>query len=163
MNIAKVDRHLGSSGPNVSTLTLGTMTCGGGCNFANVGNTDLSGARRQIDMCRDAGINVIDTADVYSDGLSEEIVGETLQGRRDEFLVFTKVRMPMSGEGPNMQGLSRHHLIEGCEASLRRLKTDHIDLSQLHEWDGSTPLEETLAAIDHLVHRGKVHYVGVSN
>src|ERR1700734_3368390 len=156
-------RQLGKSGLMVSSLTLGTMTFGGGGPFANVGNTDVSGGRRQVDMCRDAGVNVIDTADVYSDGRSEEIVGEILEGRRDDFLVATKVRMGMSGRGPNMEGLSRHHVIEGCEASLRRLRTDHIDLYQVHEWDGSVPLEETLAALDQLVRDGKVRYIGVSN
>ena len=113
-------------------------------------------------MCLDAGVNLIDTADMYSDGLSEEIVGEVLAGRRDEVLLATKVRVPMGG-GPNDAGLSRHHLISGCEASLRRLRTDHIDLYQLHEWDGQTPLEETLEALDALVRSGKVRYVGCSN
>ncbi|HWE59647.1 MAG TPA: aldo/keto reductase [Solirubrobacteraceae bacterium] len=155
-------RQLGDSGLKVSSLTLGTMTFGGGGKFANVGSTDVAGARRQIDMCRAAGVNLIDTADVYSGGRSEEIVGEVLTGRRDDFLLATKVRMAM-GEGPNMQGLSRHHIIEGCEASLRRLRTDHIDLYQVHEWDGSAPLEETLAALQHLVDSGKVRYIGVSN
>jgi aryl-alcohol dehydrogenase-like predicted oxidoreductase len=155
-------RQLGSSGLKVSAMTLGTMTFGGGGKFANVGTTDVEGARRQIDMCRDAGVNLIDTADVYSEGRSEEIVGEVLAGRRDDFLVATKVRMTM-GDGPNMQGLSRHHIIEGCEASLRRLRMDHIDLYQVHEWDGSTPLEETLGALEQLVTSGKVRYVGVSN
>jgi aryl-alcohol dehydrogenase-like predicted oxidoreductase len=155
-------RQLGSSGLQISALTLGTMTFGGGGNFAKVGDTDLAGAKRQIDMCLDAGINVIDTADVYSTGASEEIVGDALQGKRDDVLVATKVRMRM-GDGPNMEGLSRHHVITGCEASLRRLRTDHIDLYQVHEWDGLTPLEETLGALDYLVASGKVRYVGVSN
>jgi len=155
-------RQLGSSGLRVSSLTLGTMTFGGKGVFANVGTTDVQGARRQIDMCRDAGINLIDTADVYSSGSSEEILGEVLSGRREDFLIASKVRMAM-GEGPNMQGLSRHHIIEGCEASLRRLRAEHIDLYQVHEWDGSTPLEETLAALEHLVVAGKVRYIGVSN
>ncbi len=155
-------RQLGSSGLRISSLTLGTMTFGGSGQFANVGNTDVAGARRQIDMCRDAGVNVIDTADVYSAGRAEEIVGEVLDGRRDDFLVATKVRMRM-GDGPNMEGLSRQHIIEGCEASLRRLRTDHIDLYQVHEWDGLTPLEETLEALEHLVDSGKVRYIGASN
>lgn len=155
-------RQLGNSGLKVSALTLGTMTFGGAGPFANVGSTEVEGARRQIDMCREAGVNLIDTADVYSAGRAEEIVGEVLAGRRDDLLVATKVRMGM-GDGPNMQGLSRHHIIEGCEASLRRLRTDHIDLYQVHEWDGLTPLEETLAALEHLVDAGKVRYIGVSN
>ena len=155
-------RPLGTSGLQISALTLGTMTFGGQGNFAKVGDTDLAGARRQVDMCLDAGINLIDTADVYSTGRSEEIVGEVLAGRRDDVLVSTKVRMRM-GSGPNMTGLSRHHVISGCEASLRRLGTEHIDLYHVHEWDGMTPLEETLGALRHLVDSGKVRYVGVSN
>ncbi len=155
-------RALGTSGLQVSALTLGTMTFGGSGGFEKVGTTDVEGARRQIDMCRDAGVNLIDTADIYSIGRAEEIVGEVLQGRRDDFLVATKVRFRM-GEDPNMTGLSRHHVISGCEASLRRLRTDHIDLYQVHEWDGLTPLEETLEALQYLVDAGKVRYVGVSN
>jgi aryl-alcohol dehydrogenase-like predicted oxidoreductase len=155
-------RQLGHSGLRVSSLTLGTMTFGGRDKFANVGTTDVEGATRQIDMCLDAGINLIDTADVYSDGLSEEIVGRALRGRRDRVLLATKARMPM-GEGPNDAGLSRHHIIRACEASLRRMGTDYVDLYQVHEWDGATPLEETLSALDHLVSSGKVRYIGCSN
>jgi aryl-alcohol dehydrogenase-like predicted oxidoreductase len=141
---------------------MGTMTFGGTSGFADVGSTGVGEARRQVDMCLDAGVNLIDTADVYSAGLSEEIIGEVLDGRRDRVLLATKVRMPM-GEGPNDAGLSRHHVITGCEASLRRLRTDHIDLYQLHEWDGQTALEETLEALDLLVSSGKVRCVGASN
>jgi aryl-alcohol dehydrogenase-like predicted oxidoreductase len=155
-------RQLGASGLRVSALALGTMTFGGRAQFANTGSTDLAGARRQIDMCRDAGVTLIDTADAYSTGVSEEIIGEAVAGHRDELLLATKVRFSM-GDGPNDAGLSRHHIIEGCEASLRRLKTDHIDLYQVHEWDGLTPVEETLAALDHLLAQGKVRYVGCSN
>jgi aryl-alcohol dehydrogenase-like predicted oxidoreductase len=155
-------RQLGHSGLRVSTLTLGTMTIGGSGVFASVGDVDLDGARRQIDLALDAGVNLIDTADVYSAGVSEEIIGQALVGRRDRVLLATKARMPM-GEGPNDAGLSRHHLIEACEASLRRLRTDHIDLYQVHEWDGQTPLEETLDTLDTLVRAGKVRYVGCSN
>jgi aryl-alcohol dehydrogenase-like predicted oxidoreductase len=155
-------RQLGSSGLRISALTLGTMTFGGEAGFKDIGDTDLAGARRQIDMCLDAGINLIDTADMYSTGRSEEIVGEAVQGKRDDVLIATKVRFAM-GESPNMAGLSRHHIISGCEASLRRLKTDHIDLYQVHEWDGQTPLEETLGALQYLLDSGKVRYVGVSN
>jgi aryl-alcohol dehydrogenase-like predicted oxidoreductase len=155
-------RQLGTSGLRVSALTLGTMTFGGLGNFAKVGDTDLTGAKRQIDMCLDAGVNVIDTADVYSTGGSEEIVGQALEGKRDDVLLATKVRMTM-GDGPNDEGLSRHHVISGCEASLRRLRTDHIDLYHVHEWDGLTPLEETLGALQYLVDTDKVRYVGVSN
>ena len=155
-------RTLGKSGLRVSVLTMGTMTFGGRGGFADVGSTDVDEARRQVDMCLDAGINLIDTADVYSAGLAEEILGEVLRGRRDDVLVASKVRMTM-GSGPNDAGLSRQHIITGCEASLRRLGTDHIDLYQVHEWDGQTPLEETLQALDLLVQSGKVRYVGASN
>jgi aryl-alcohol dehydrogenase-like predicted oxidoreductase len=155
-------RQLGRSGLRVSELTLGTMGFAGSGKFRDVGEIDLDGARRQIDMALDAGVNLIDTADVYSDGASEEVVGEAVKGRRDQLLIATKARFEM-GPGPNDAGLSRHHLIEACEASLRRLQTDHIDLYQVHEWDGQTPLEETLGALEHLVQSGKVRYVGCSN
>ena len=155
-------RQLGRSGLRVSTLSLGTMTFGGRGGFAKTGATDLAGARRQLDMALDAGVNLVDTADVYSSGLSEEIVGQAIAGRRDRLLLATKARMPM-GDGPNDAGLSRHHLIQACEASLRRLGVDHIDLYQVHEWDGQTPLEETLETLDSLVRSGKVRYVGCSN
>jgi aryl-alcohol dehydrogenase-like predicted oxidoreductase len=138
------------------------MTFGGRGEFRNVGTTDLDGARRHIDLALDAGVNLIDTADVYSSGAAEEILGQALGARRDRVLLATKARFAM-GSGPNDAGLSRHHLIEACEASLRRLQTDHIDLYQLHEWDGQTPLEETLGALDHLLQSGKVRYVGCSN
>jgi aryl-alcohol dehydrogenase-like predicted oxidoreductase len=155
-------RQLGRSGLRISPLTMGTMTFGGRGQFASVGATDVDGARRQIELAVDAGVNLIDTADVYSGGAAEEIVGQALGSRRDEVLLATKARFPM-GKGPNDAGLSRHHLIRACEASLRRLQTDHIDLYQVHEWDGETPLEETLEALDHLVRSGKVRYVGCSN
>src|SRR6266446_7941719 len=155
-------RALGRSGLRISVLTMGTMTFGGKGNFANVGSTGVDEARRQVDQCLEAGVNLVDTADVYSDGAAEEILGQALRGRRDQVLVATKVRMPM-GDGPNDAGLSLHHIVSGCEASLRRLGTDHVDLYQLHEWDGLTPLDETLAALDLLVSSGKVRYIGVSN
>ncbi len=155
-------RQLGRSGLRVSALTLGTMGFGGTGWASSVGTIDVDGAREQIALARDAGINLIDTADVYSSGLSEEILGQALGTHRDEVLIATKVRMTM-GDGPNDAGLSRHHIITGAEASLRRLGTDYIDLYQIHEWDGHTPLEETLAALDHLVQSGKVRYLGVSN
>src|SRR5271168_553808 len=155
-------RQLGNSGLRVSALTLGTMTFGGRGGFSAVGATDVTGARRQLDLCLDAGVNLIDTADVYSDGLSEEIVGEVITGRRDSLLVSTKVRMAM-GPGANDAGLSRQHIIAGCEASLRRLGTDHIDLYHVHEWDGQTRLEETLSALNTLVQTGKVRYLAASN
>lgn len=127
-----------------------------------VGQIDLDGARRQIDAARDAGVNLIDTADTYSLGLAEEIVGQALGSSRDGVLLATKVRMP-TGEGPNDAGLSRHHIIRGLEGSLRRLGTDYIDLYQVHVWDGQTELEETLTTLDSLVRAGKIRYVGVSN
>jgi aryl-alcohol dehydrogenase-like predicted oxidoreductase len=141
---------------------MGTMTFGGKGSFAAVGSTGVDEARRQIDLCLDRGVNLIDTADVYSGGASEEILGEVVKGRREDVLLATKVRFGV-GPGPNDAGLSRHHIIRGCEASLRRLGTDYIDLYQVHEWDGVTPLEETLGALDHLVTAGKVRYVGASN
>jgi aryl-alcohol dehydrogenase-like predicted oxidoreductase len=155
-------RQLGHSGLRISALTLGTMTFGGRGGFSAVGTTDIDGARRQVHMCLDAGVNLIDTADVYSGGVAEEITGEVIKGRRDSLLLSSKVRMTM-GEGPNDAGLSRHHIIEGCEASLRRLGTDHIDIYHVHEWDGQTRLEETLSALNSLVSAGKVRYLGVSN
>ena len=155
-------RQLGRSGLRISVLTMGTMTFGGLGAFGNVGNTGVDEARRQIDLCLEAGVNTVDTADVYSAGRSEEIVGAAIAGRREEIILATKVRMPM-GTGPNDAGLSRHHIVSACEASLRRLGTDHIDLYQVHEWDGVTPLEETLEALTGLVAAGKVRYVGVSN
>jgi aryl-alcohol dehydrogenase-like predicted oxidoreductase len=156
-------RLLGRSGLKVSTITLGTMTMGGKGDFAQVGNVGVKEARRQIDLCLDAGVNLIDTADVYSDGASEEIIGEALGGKRKNgVLIATKARFAM-GDGPNDGGTSRYHLIRACEASLKRLRTDVIDLYQLHQWDGVTPLEETLGALDLLVRSGKVRYVGCSN
>jgi aryl-alcohol dehydrogenase-like predicted oxidoreductase len=155
-------RQLGNSGLRVSVLTLGTMTFGGRGVFAKVGRADLTEASRQIDRALDAGVNLIDTADSYSGGLAEEIVGRAMKGRLDRALIATKARMP-TGTGPNDAGLSRHHLIQACEASLRRLGTDHIDLYQVHAWDGLTPLEETLSALDALVRAGKIRYVGCSN
>ena len=154
-------RYLGRSGLKVSTLTMGTMTFGGS---ERIGNTAQDDATRQIDMCLDAGINLLDTANVYNAGVSEEMIGVALaeNGRRQRTLVGTKVRFKM-GEGPNEIGLSRHHIIEQCKASLRRLKTDHIDLYQVHEWDGMTPIEETMEALDTLVRHGHVRYIGCSN
>jgi aryl-alcohol dehydrogenase-like predicted oxidoreductase len=155
-------RFLGRSGLRVSTLALGTMTFGGQGGFANVGAIQVAEARRLVDRALEAGVNLIDTADMYSGGIAEEIVGEVLAGRRSEVLVATKVRFAM-GSGPNDAGLSRHHIIASCEASLRRLQSDYIDLYQVHEWDGRTPLEETLDALDTLIHAGKVRYIGCSN
>ena len=156
-------RQLGRSGLRVSTLTLGTMGFAGAGGFADIGDIDVDGARRQLDLCIDAGVNLVDTANMYSDGASEEVLGEALDGgRRDKLMVATKVRFPM-GDGANDAGLSRRHIIDSVEASLRRLGAAHIDLLQVHEWDGQTPLEETLSALDDLVRAGKVRYVGCSN
>jgi len=156
-------RLLGRSGLKISTLTMGTMTFGGQGWAKMVGDLGVTEARRLVDLCIDAGVNLIDTADVYSQGVCEEILGEIIGGpRKDGVLIATKARFRM-GDGPNDTGLSRYHLIGACEASLRRMKTDVIDLYQLHEWDGQTPLEETMEALDTLVRQGKVRYVGCSN
>ncbi len=153
-------RLLGRSGLKVSTITMGTMTFGGS---AKIGDTDQKDAERQIDLCLDSGVNLIDTANVYSRGVSEEMIGKAMTpARRARSLIATKVRFRM-GDGPNDNGLSRHHVIAQCEASLKRLKTDVIDLYQVHQWDGSTPLEETMEALDSLIKQGKVRYVGCSN
>ncbi len=156
-------RQLGNSGLKVSVLTMGTMTFGGKGNFAKVGDLSLDDVRKLIDIVADAGVNLIDTADVYSGGASEELIGEAMGPKRKPgMLIATKARFPM-GEGPNDRGLSRWHLIRACEASLKRLSTDVIDLYQVHQWDGLTPLEETMEALDSLVRAGKVRYVGCSN
>jgi aryl-alcohol dehydrogenase-like predicted oxidoreductase len=155
-------RQLGRSGLRISVLTLGTMTFGGRGDFANTGATDVAGARRLIDVCVDAGINLLDTANMYSLGLSEEIIGEALGDKRSQMLLATKARMKV-GDRPNDAGASRWHIIAECEKSLKRLRTDHLDLYFMHEWDGQTPLEETLEALDSLVRSGKVRYLGCSN
>jgi aryl-alcohol dehydrogenase-like predicted oxidoreductase len=156
-------RLLGRSGLKVSTVTMGTMTFGGVGWAKKTGDLGVLEAKRLVDLCLDAGVNLIDTADVYSDGVSEEIIGEILGGKRkDGVLLATKARFRM-GAGPNDAGSSRQHLIAACEASLKRMKTDVIDLYQLHEWDGQTPLEETMEALDTLVRDGKVRYIGCSN
>ncbi|MBD8554761.1 aldo/keto reductase [Rhizobium sp. CFBP 8762] len=156
-------RLLGRSGLKVSTITMGTMTIGGKGVFAKTGNVSMDDTRRYVDMCIDAGVNLIDTANIYSFGTSEEMIGDVLGGKRkNDVLIATKARFSM-GDSPNQGGLSRKHLIAECEASLRRLKTDVIDLYQVHEWDGQTPLEETMAALDTLVNHGKVRYIGCSN
>ena len=155
-------RRLGRSGLMVSSLTLGTMTFGGKGFFANAGNTQLDEARELVAQSRDAGVNLFDTADVYSTGASERILGEALGDAIYDVLIATKVGMQV-GDGPNARGLSRTHILEQCEKSLRNLGRDHIDLYQVHSWDGLTPLEETLGALGHLVDQGKVRYVGCSN
>lgn len=156
-------RSLGKSGLKVSALGFGAGTFGGsGPLFSNWGNSDAVEARRIVDICIDAGVNLFDTADVYSDGASEQVLGEAIRGRRDAVLISTKTSLPM-GEGPNDAGSSRFRLIRAVEDSLRRLRTDHIDLLQLHAFDASTPIEEVLSTFDALVRSGKVRYVGVSN
>jgi aryl-alcohol dehydrogenase-like predicted oxidoreductase len=155
-------RRLGRSGLRVSALTLGTMTFGGVGAFKHVGTTDRAQARRIVDHSLDAGVNLVDTADGYSGGLSEEILGDAIKGSRERLLVATKLRFP-TGDGPNDEGLSRHHVIAACEASLRRLGIDHIDLYPTHGWDGMTPVEETAEALDTLVRQGKVRFLGCSN
>ncbi|WP_327339633.1 MULTISPECIES: aldo/keto reductase [unclassified Streptomyces] len=148
-------RFLGRSGLRVSELCLGTMTFGQ--------DTDEAGAHRVLDAFTEAGGTFIDTADVYQQGVSEEIVGRWLKSRRrDDLVVATKVFGTM-GEAPNAGGLSRKHILSAVEASLRRLGTDHIDLYQTHVWDATTPVEETLSTLDTLVRSGKVRYLGASN
>ncbi|CAN5576025.1 aldo/keto reductase [soil metagenome] len=147
-------RRLGRSGVMVSELCLGTMTLGR--------EIDKALAQEMVDRFIDAGGNFIDTANVYSNGVSEEITGRAIGDRRDDVVLATKARMPM-GDGPNDAGVSRKHVLQQCEASLRRLGTDYIDLYQVHCWDEATPIEETLSALTDLVRQGKVRYVGVSN
>jgi aryl-alcohol dehydrogenase-like predicted oxidoreductase len=156
-------RLLGGSGLKVPVLSFGTATFGGrGDFFGAWGNTDVEGARRLVDMCMEAGANLFDTADVYSNGVSEEILGEAIAGRRDQMLLSTKATFRMSDEA-NDVGSSRYHLIRSVEASLRRLKTDYIDIYTLHGFDAQTPLEETLRTLDTLVQSGKVRYLACSN
>jgi len=155
-------RMLGRSGLKVSAIAMGTFTFGGVGPFGRVGSQGVAEARRLVDLCLDHGVNTFDCANMYSMGTAEEILGEVLEGRRDRVLVTSKARMRV-GEGPNDEGTSRHHLIRACEDSLRRLGTDHIDIYFMHEWDGTTPVEETMAALDRLVADGKVRYAGCSN
>ncbi|MFI4874274.1 MAG: aldo/keto reductase [Blastopirellula sp. JB062] len=156
-------RQLGGSGLQVPALSFGTGTFGGaGEHFKAWGNTDVAAATKMVDICLDAGLNMFDSADVYSQGAAEEILGQTLRGRRDRALISTKGTF-RSGQGPNDVGSSRYHLIDAVDKSLRRLGTDYIDLYQLHGFDAKTPVEETLMALDHLVRAGKIRYVGCSN
>jgi aryl-alcohol dehydrogenase-like predicted oxidoreductase len=156
-------RQLGHSGLKVSALSFGAGTFGGSGEFFGAwGQTDVDGARRLIGICQEAGVNLLDTADVYSHGLSEEILGKAIQGQRQELLISTKATFRM-GEGPNNAGSSRHHLMRSCEASLRRLGTDYIDIYHMHGFDAVTPVDETLATLDNLVKSGKVRYIACSN
>lgn len=156
-------RQLGASGLRVPALSFGTGTFGGkGPLFSAWGQSDAAEARRLIDICLDAGVTLFDTADVYSNGASEEVLGEAIRGRRDAVLISTKTGLPM-GDGPQDWGVSRARLIRAVEASLRRLGTDHIDLLQLHAFDASTPVEELMGTLDLLIAAGKLRYAGVSN
>ena len=155
-------RTLGRSGLKVSALTMGTFTFGGKGDFALTGNQGVAEAQRLIGTCLDGGINLFDTSNMYSLGLSEEILGAALGPRLHDVLISSKARMRI-GDGPNDEGVSRYHLIRECERSLRRLKRDHIDIYYMHEWDGLTPLDEMLSALDSLVAQGKIRYIGCSN
>jgi aryl-alcohol dehydrogenase-like predicted oxidoreductase len=156
-------RRLGQSGLTVPTLAFGTATFGGGNEmFRKWGTTDVAEAERLIDICLDAGVDFFDTADAYSGGAAEEILGQALGPRRNRAIIATKAGYPV-GAGPNSTGAGRRHLIAACEASLKRLGRDHIDLLQLHGFDELTPVEETLRAFDDLIRSGKVRYIGGSN
>jgi aryl-alcohol dehydrogenase-like predicted oxidoreductase len=156
-------RRLGRSGFMVPVLSLGAATFGGGNEFFKAwGSTDVAEATRMVDICLDAGLNMFDTADIYSAGASEEILGQAIAGRRDQLIISTKATFRL-GEGANDVGSSRFHLIRSVEASLKRLGTDYIDIFQLHGFDATTPVEETLSSLDDLVRAGKIRYVGVSN
>ncbi len=155
--------RLGHSGLRVPALAFGTATFGGGNDFFKAwGSTDANGAARLIDVCLDHGVSLFDSADVYSDGLAEQILGEAIKGKRNRLLISTKATFP-SGNGPNDFGSSRQHLIEAVDGALLRLGVDHIDLLQMHGQDLNTPVEETLATLDQFVQSGKVRYVGASN
>jgi aryl-alcohol dehydrogenase-like predicted oxidoreductase len=156
-------RRLGQSGLRVPALSFGTATFGGGNEFFKAwGSTDAGAASRLVDVCLDHGVSMFDSADVYSDGLAEEILGTAIKGKRERLLISTKATFP-SGAGPNDFGSSRQHLVDAVDRSLARLGTDRIDLFQLHGQDYNTPVEETLATLDQLVRAGKVRYIGASN
>jgi len=156
-------RYLGRSGFKVPALGFGAGTFGGkGPLFSAWGNTDVAEAKRLIDICLDAGANLFDSADVYSDGASESILGTALKGRREQAIISTKISL-RAGEGPNDVGASRHHLVAGVERALKRLGTDYIDLLQLHHFDAMTPVEQVMSTLDDLVRAGKVRYLGASN
>jgi aryl-alcohol dehydrogenase-like predicted oxidoreductase len=156
-------RQLGRSGLKVPVLSFGTGTFGGTTEFFKAwGSTDVAEATRLVSICLEAGVNLFDTADIYSNGASETILGKAIAGRRHELLISTKASFPM-GPGPNELGSSRHHLIRACEASLKRLGTDYIDIYHLHGFDALTPVEEVLSTLDNLVQSGKVRYIACSN
>jgi aryl-alcohol dehydrogenase-like predicted oxidoreductase len=158
-------RTLGRSGLKVPVLSYGTGTFGGSNEFFRAwGASDVKEATRLVDVCLEAGVNLFDTADVYSDGLSETILGKAVAGRRDQVLISTKATFRMGGHnGPNDLGSSRYHLIRACEASLQRLGTDYIDIYHLHGFDALTPVEEALSTLNRLVDSGKVRYIACSN
>lgn len=158
-------RQLGKSGLKVPVLSFGAATFGGSTEFFKAwGSSDVAEATRLVDICLDAGVNFFDTADVYSDGLSETILGKAVAGRRDKVLLSTKATFRMSTKkGPNDLGSSRHHLIASCDASLKRLGTDYIDIYHLHGFDALTPVEEVLNTLNNLVQSGKVRYLACSN
>lgn len=155
-------RFLGNTGVRVSELCLGAMTFGGNGYWTNIGHVQQKEADKLVSIALDRGINFFDTANVYSEGLSEQILGKALGPKRKDIILATKVR-GRTGPGPNDIGLSRKHILDSCDASLKRLGTDYIDLYQVHSFDPKTPLEETLRALDNLVREGKVRYIGVSN
>ena len=156
-------RFLGDSGFKVPALSFGTGTFGAESGFfSKWGNSDETEATRLVDICLDAGVNLFDTADVYSQGRSEVVLGKAISGRRDRLLISTKANFPMSNE-PNDAGSSRFHIIQSCEASLRRLETDYIDIYTIHGFDAKTSVEETLRALETLVQSGKVRYIACSN
>jgi aryl-alcohol dehydrogenase-like predicted oxidoreductase len=156
-------RQLGRSGLKVPALSFGTATFGGANEFFRAwGASDVAEATRLVDVCLDAGVNLFDTADVYSDGVSETVLGKAIAGRREKVLISTKATFRM-GPGVNDLGSSRHHLIQACEASLRRLGTDYIDVYHLHGFDALTPIEEVLGTLDNLIVSGKVRYIACSN
>ncbi len=158
-------RQLGRSGLKVPVLSFGTGTFGGGNEFFRAwGSTEVEEARRLVDLCLEAGVNLFDTADVYSDGLAETILGKAVAGRRDQVLISTKATFRMgTASGPNDLGSSRYHLIQACDESLRRLGTDYIDIYHLHGFDALTPIEEVLSTLNTLVTSGKVRYIACSN
>ena len=156
-------RQLGGSGLFVPVLCFGTATFGGGNDFFKAwGSTQADEAKQLVDICMEAGVNFFDTADAYSQGLAEEILGKAVEGRRSQVILSTKATFP-TGPGPNDQGSSRFHLMRNCEASLKRLNTDYIDLYHMHGFDGNTAVEETLRTLDDLVQSGKVRYIACSN
>lgn len=156
-------RQLGHSGLQVPVLSFGTGTFGGGTDFFRAwGASDTKEATRLVDICLEAGVNFFDTADIYSDGLSEEILGKAIAGRRNDLLISTKATFRL-GKGPNDVGSSRYHLVKACEASLRRLNIETIDVYHLHGFDALTPVEETLSTLENLVQSGKVRYIACSN